>query len=432
MLFGCTIAQADMLQALKAYEERNYTVAQQTFAELLPLGNELAAFNLGAMAYQGEGQDADLVKAIAYFTLAAELKHNRVQPILTSLTGKASAEQLKQANILFEQLRQSVVVVPAQLNQSKPAADMPEPLKRVAPTYPKNAARDGKFGYVALRFLVDEQGEVTAVDTLDAYPENTFEKSAIQAVKKWRYAASEKKHLFNVRLDYSLEGYVKLSTVEKVVAENHLWDYAVAGAPQYQFALGMLLSLMEVQSHNSLWFDPDLALSAEPDFSIYKKRATLRPDFDGFWGYAVVRVAPDGTITEQLEADIEAKSEITSLIGQKLKGEVEAEVYRINRQSDIRGSKMSVTASLQVPRSMSGQYWWQQAAKNGSVEAQRVMAAYDKQWENYLLARQDEEVMAWTGTRLILEGQREQGMLLLEQAIAKNYAPAKEMKQQFM
>ena len=60
------------------------------------------------------------------------------------------------------------------------------------------------------------------------------------------------------------------------------------------------------------------------------------------------------------------------------------------------------------------------------------MAAYDKQWENYLLARQDEEVMAWTGTRLILEGQRELGMQLLEQAIAKNYQPAKDMKQQFM
>jgi hypothetical protein len=40
--------------------------------------------------------------------------------------------------------------------------------------------------------------------------------------------------------------------------------------------------------------------------------------------------------------------------------------------------------------------------------------------------------MAWAGTRLILEGQREQGLQLLEQAIAKNYEPASEMKKQFM
>ena len=74
----------------------------------------------------------------------------------------------------------------------------------------------------------------------------------------------------------------------------------------------------------------------------------------------------------------------------------------------------------------------EQAAKNGNPDAQRVMAAYDPQWESYLLSLHDAEVMAWTGTRMILDGQREQGMALLEQAIAKNYTPAKEIKQQFM
>ena len=66
---------------------------------------------------------------------------------------------------------------------------------------------------------------------------------------------------------------------------------------------------------------------------------------------------------------------------------------------------------------MSAMFWWEQAAKNGNLEAQRVMAAHNTQWENYLLSQQDGEVMAWAGTRLILEGQREQGMQLLEQAI---------------
>ena len=74
-LLACNLVQADMLDALKAYEQGNYTEAQQQFAELVPLGNELAAFNLGAMAYQGEGQEQDLSKAIAYFMLAAGLQH---------------------------------------------------------------------------------------------------------------------------------------------------------------------------------------------------------------------------------------------------------------------------------------------------------------------------------------------------------------------
>ena len=80
---------------------------------------------------------------------------------------------------------------------------------------------------------------------------------------------------------------------------------------------------------------------------------------------------------------------------------------------------------------MSGMFWWEQAAKNGNLDAQRVMAAYDPQWESYLLTQQDAEVMAWAGTRMMLEGQHEQGMQFLEQAIAKHYEPAEMLKKQF-
>ena len=75
-------------------------------------------------------------------------------------------------------------------------------------------------------------------------------------------------------------------------------------------------------------------------------------------------------------------------------------------------------------------FWWQQAAKNGDLDAQRVMAAYDPQWEQYLLAQQDGEVMAWAGTRMFLNGQRAQGIALLDKAIAKNYNLAEEMRLQ--
>ncbi|MDX1392715.1 MAG: hypothetical protein R3241_10045, partial [Rheinheimera sp.] len=69
-LFGCGLARADMLEALKAYETQQFSIAKQQFEQLLPLGNELAAFNLGAMAYQGEGQESNLTAALAYFMLA--------------------------------------------------------------------------------------------------------------------------------------------------------------------------------------------------------------------------------------------------------------------------------------------------------------------------------------------------------------------------
>lgn len=430
-LFSCGLAQAGMLEGLKAYENKNYTEAKQQFAELIPLGNDVAAFNLGAMAYQGEGQEKDLSAALAYFMLAAELKHPQAKEILQSEIKNVTELQLEQANQHFEQLKRKVVIVATDLDKRRDDS-LPQPIKRVNPEYPVNAARNGQFGFVNLRFLVDEQGQVTAVDTLDAYPEKVFEKASIRAVKRWRYQPSGQKHLMKVQLSYSLSGGVKVSAVEETVAEHNLWDYAVAGSPQHQLALGMLLSLVEIQSHNSFWYNPELPLATAADFSIYQKRAELRPDFDGFWGYAVVRVAADGTITEQIKTDFEPRSEVTDLVGLKLKGNVETEVYRLHRRSDIRSKGVSVTPSIETSKAMSGKFWWEQAAKNGNKDAQRIMAAYDKQWEDYLLGQNDAEVMAWTGTRLILEGQRDQGIKLLEQAIAKNYKPAAEMKKQFM
>ncbi|MBV2130978.1 TonB family protein [Arsukibacterium indicum] len=431
VLFGCGLAQADMLDALKAYDDEDYATAKQQFAELLPLGNDVAAFNLGAMAYQGEGQEKDLSEALAYFMLAAELEHPQAKALLPDVVKNTTEQQLEQANQRYEQLKRSVVIVATDLD--KPRDDsLPQPIKRVNPNYPVNAAKNGQFGYVKLRFLVDEKGQVTTVDTLDSYPENVFERASIRAVKRWRYQPSGQKHLFNVRLDYSLGDGVKVSAVEDTVAKYNLWDYAVAGSPQHQLALGMLLSLIEIQSHNSFWYNPELPLATAADFSIYKKRAELRPDFDGFWGYAVVRVAADGTITEQIKTEFEPRSEITDLVGLKLKGNVEADVYRLHRRSDVSAKGVTARPSIEASRTMSGFYWWEQAAKNGNKDAQRIMAAYDKQWEEYLLSQQDAEVMAWTGTRLILEGQRDQGIKLLEQAIAKNYKPAAEMKKQFM
>lgn len=430
-LLSCNVAQADMLEALKAYENKDYIEAQQHFSNLLPLGNEIAAFNLGAMAFQGEGQEKNLSEAIAYFMLAIELKHPQAKALLPRLVDSASAPQLELAYQRFEALKQHVVIGNTDLQQPYNLS-MPQPIKRVPPKYPLSAAQKGQFGYVALRFLVDEEGKVTAIDTIDAYPKNIFEGSAVRAVKNWRYEPSDKKHLFQVRLDYSLEGGVKVSAVEEAVTKLNLWSFAVAGSPQHQLALGMLLSLAEIQSGNSIRFDADFPLSSEPDFSVFKNRASVKANVGDFWGYAEVIVAKDGTILEQIKGEFDARSATTNLVGLKLSGKIETDKYRLVRRSDTNNKTVYVTPLIESSFAMSGRYWWEQAAKNGSLEAQRIMAAYDKEWEHYLLSQQDAEVLAWTGTRLILEGQRERGLQLLEQAIAKNYKPASELKQQFM
>src|SRR5690606_2108493 len=110
----------------------------------LPLGNELAAYNLGAMAYQGEGQPADLTQALAYFMLAADLEYKPAVSLLSTLVEQATETQLEQANQQFEKLKQHVLITPADLDKSR-KVDSPEPLKRKHPEYPLKAAQKRQF-----------------------------------------------------------------------------------------------------------------------------------------------------------------------------------------------------------------------------------------------------------------------------------------------
>jgi TonB family protein len=430
-LLGCGVVQADMLEALKAYENKNYSEAQQHFAELLPLGNELAAFNLGVMAYQGDGQPQNLQQALAYFMLAAQLQHQQSEKLIKQLSANATEQQKEQARLLFERLKNNVLITPTNLSQNTDQHDA-EPIKRVEPKFPIDAARKSLFGYVAVRFLVDENGKVSAVDTMDAFPERTFEKATVQAVKKWRYEPTGQKHVQRVRMDYSIGGDIKIAGFDNIINKLELWPYAIAGSPSHQMVLGTVLSLAQVQGENKLEFDTDLPLLSEPDYSIYKKTTQLTPEFDHFWGQAIVKVAENGVITEQISADFAPENKLETLVGQRFKGNIIAGKYSILRLNRSYMRNYEVTPVLTVSSAMSGKFWWEQAAKNGNIEAQRIMAAYDEQWENYLLSKDDAEVMAWTGTRLILEGQRERGLQLLEQSIAKNYKPAAELKKQFM
>lgn len=77
-----------------------------------------------------------------------------------------------------------------------------EPIKRVDPVYPPDAARAGKTGYVELEYSVDAGGKVASVSVLDAKPSRTFETAAVKAVKQWQFAPGESRG--KVRLDFKL------------------------------------------------------------------------------------------------------------------------------------------------------------------------------------------------------------------------------------
>lgn len=63
----------------------------------------------------------------------------------------------------------------------------PKALGQIQPAYPENARRDGLEGWVKLRLKIDEQGEVTEVEVIEAQPAGVFDRAAAEAFRPARF-----------------------------------------------------------------------------------------------------------------------------------------------------------------------------------------------------------------------------------------------------
>ena len=66
-----------------------------------------------------------------------------------------------------------------------------ETVHTAQPKYPWKARRKGLEGYVRLEFSLDEKGQVENVAVIDAYPEKVFDRAAMKAMKKWKFAIAD-------------------------------------------------------------------------------------------------------------------------------------------------------------------------------------------------------------------------------------------------
>lgn len=87
-----------------------------------------------------------------------------------------------------------------------------QPVKRVDPEYPVSSARKGQEGWVAVSFVINEDGEVEDPVVQDSSGLKAFEKATLQAVKRWQYspAVQDGKPIQQcrnmVRMDFRLQG----------------------------------------------------------------------------------------------------------------------------------------------------------------------------------------------------------------------------------
>jgi protein TonB len=71
---------------------------------------------------------------------------------------------------------------------SPPAGDAPAVrLVHVKPAYPARAVDEEIEGWVLVRFTIAADGSVLAPEVMDASPKRIFDKSALDAVRRWKY-----------------------------------------------------------------------------------------------------------------------------------------------------------------------------------------------------------------------------------------------------
>ncbi len=79
------------------------------------------------------------------------------------------------------------------------------PTMRIEPKYPVAAAKAGTEGSVVLKFDVEADGSVSNVEVINGKPAYVFDKSAVTALKQWRYNVTDTSHTnILVQLDFVL------------------------------------------------------------------------------------------------------------------------------------------------------------------------------------------------------------------------------------
>lgn len=61
------------------------------------------------------------------------------------------------------------------------------PLQRIAPQYPRQAAREGIEGYVKVQFIVKVDGTVREAKVIESRPRGVFDAAAVSAALKWKF-----------------------------------------------------------------------------------------------------------------------------------------------------------------------------------------------------------------------------------------------------
>lgn len=118
------------------------------------------------------------------------------------------AQRLLSTAIVFGALWATITLAPARAAEAD-FDQRPVPVKTPPPSYPDQLRRDGVNGTVAIKVLVDEEGNV-AECTVSKSTRQEFEAPAVAAVRNWKFKPATKggapvKARFIVPIQFNIE-----------------------------------------------------------------------------------------------------------------------------------------------------------------------------------------------------------------------------------
>ncbi len=78
-------------------------------------------------------------------------------------------------------------------------------IRKIQPIYPRKARIRKKSGFVDLRFSINNNGFVSNVKVISSKPKGLFERSAINALKKWKFKRTEASKVATITFNFRLQ-----------------------------------------------------------------------------------------------------------------------------------------------------------------------------------------------------------------------------------
>ncbi|MBO9718022.1 MAG: energy transducer TonB [Pseudoxanthomonas sp.] len=200
-LMPYTVIAAEQAVAREQFDEAQRLVAliekADKAAPALPRIKQSIATSQQAVAKRSEAEAAK-AKADAEARVLAQQQQQTQQQAAEAAAARRLAEQQEAARQTAareaEQREAAARQAATTQSQAAPAAAQAAPAQRSlrpiampAPRYPPDALRAGTSGEVLVEFTVGTNGSVTDARVLRANPARTFDREALNAVRRWRF-----------------------------------------------------------------------------------------------------------------------------------------------------------------------------------------------------------------------------------------------------